>query len=85
MMKFFGHLVQICNAVLAARIMNATLVVPELDTNSFWHDRSGFSGIYDVDHFISSLANDVKIVKRLPYFLVNRRRKRRLKPIQVPK
>ncbi|KAH9576687.1 hypothetical protein CY35_01G176600 [Sphagnum magellanicum] len=73
----------ICNAVLAARIMNATLVVPELDTNSFWHDRSGFSGIYDVDHFISSLANDVKIVKRLPYFLVNRRRKRRLKPIQM--
>ncbi|KMZ68152.1 Peptide-O-fucosyltransferase [Zostera marina] len=59
----------ICNAVVAARIMNATLVLPELDTDNFWHDESankGFKGIYDVEHFISTLRYDVNIVKKLP-------------------
>ncbi|KAG7995463.1 hypothetical protein I3843_01G110700 [Carya illinoinensis] len=56
----------ICNAVLAARIMNATLVLPELDANSFWHDESGFYGIYDVEHFIQTLRFDVQIVERIP-------------------
>ncbi|XP_058093301.1 O-fucosyltransferase 1 isoform X2 [Magnolia sinica] len=56
----------ICNAVLAARIMNATLVLPELDTNSFWHDESGFRGVYDVEHFIKSLRYDVRIVESIP-------------------
>ncbi|KAI5650649.1 hypothetical protein M9H77_36654 [Catharanthus roseus] len=56
----------ICNAVLAARIMNATLVLPELDANSFWHDDSGFQGVYDVEHFIKSLRYDVRIVEKIP-------------------
>ncbi|CAK9141431.1 unnamed protein product [Ilex paraguariensis] len=56
----------ICNAVLAARIMDATLVLPELDANSFWHDDSGFQGIYDVEHFIKSLRYDVRIVESIP-------------------
>ncbi|MBA0606899.1 hypothetical protein Godav_019299 [Gossypium davidsonii] len=56
----------ITDAVVAARILNATLVVPKLDQKSFWKDASNFSEIFDVDWFISSLSKDVKIIKQLP-------------------
>lgn len=56
----------ITDAVVVARILNATLVVPELDHHSFWKDDSDFVNIFDVDWFISSLAKDVTIVKRVP-------------------
>lgn len=56
----------ITDAVVVARILNATLVVPELDHNSFWKDTSNFNDIFDVDWFISSLSKDVTIVKKLP-------------------
>ncbi|XP_054815173.1 O-fucosyltransferase 1-like [Prosopis cineraria] len=66
----------ISNAVLAARIMNATLVLPELDTNSYWHDDGGFYGIYDVEHFIKTLRFDVRIVERIPEIHKNGRKKK---------
>ncbi|XP_072950566.1 O-fucosyltransferase 1-like [Typha angustifolia] len=72
----------ICNAVVAARIMNATLVLPELDTNSFWHDDSGFPGIYDVPHFIKSLRYDIRIVKSLPEVSSNGK-SRKMKSYQI--
>lgn len=56
----------ITDAVVAARILNATLVIPKLDQKSFWKDSSNFMEIFDVDWFISSLSNDVKIIKELP-------------------
>ncbi|KAH7514182.1 O-fucosyltransferase 29 [Ziziphus jujuba] len=56
----------ITDAVVVARILNATLVVPELDHHSFWKDDSDFVNIFDVDWFISYLAKDVPIVKRVP-------------------
>ncbi|KAK4401328.1 O-fucosyltransferase 6 [Sesamum angolense] len=56
----------IVDAVVAAYILNATLVVPKLDQKSFWKDSSNFSEIFDIDWFITYLSKDVKIIKELP-------------------
>ncbi|KAL8196186.1 hypothetical protein R6Q57_025186 [Mikania cordata] len=56
----------ITDAVVVARILNATLVIPELDHHSYWKDDSDFADIFDVDWFISFLTKDVPVVKRVP-------------------
>ncbi|XP_055807954.1 O-fucosyltransferase 6-like isoform X1 [Solanum dulcamara] len=56
----------IIDAVVAAHILNAILVIPKLDQQSYWKDSSNFSEIFDVNWFISYLSKDVKIIKDLP-------------------
>ncbi|GMH02913.1 hypothetical protein Nepgr_004752 [Nepenthes gracilis] len=56
----------IVDAVVAAYILNATLVVPMLDQKSYWKDASNFGDIFNVEWFISFLIRDVKITKQLP-------------------
>ncbi|PSS33634.1 GDP-fucose protein O-fucosyltransferase protein [Actinidia chinensis var. chinensis] len=56
----------ICDMVVIARYLNVTLIVPELDKTSFWADPSEFHDIFDVDHFIMSLRDEVRILKHLP-------------------
>ncbi|KAL3514268.1 hypothetical protein ACH5RR_026985 [Cinchona calisaya] len=56
----------ICDAVAVAKILNATLVIPHFEVNPVWQDSSSFADIFDVDHFIDVLKNEVSIVKDLP-------------------
>ncbi|PQP96899.1 uncharacterized protein Pyn_13980 [Prunus yedoensis var. nudiflora] len=62
----------ICDMVAIARFMNVTLIVPELDNTSFWNDRSRFEDVFDVDYFISSLRDEVRILKVLPHNQIRR-------------
>ncbi|XWS62576.1 hypothetical protein CRYUN_Cryun06bG0022900 [Craigia yunnanensis] len=56
----------ITDSVVAAYILNATLIIPRLDQRSYWKDTSRFAEIFNVDWFISSLSKDVEIIKELP-------------------
>ncbi|KAG5537145.1 hypothetical protein RHGRI_024546 [Rhododendron griersonianum] len=57
---------QIVDAVVIARILEAALVVPVLQVDHVWGDESGFSDIFDVEHFIRTLQSDVRVVSSLP-------------------
>ncbi|KAD2393653.1 hypothetical protein E3N88_40630 [Mikania micrantha] len=71
----------ICDMVAVARLLNLTLIVPELDKTSFWADPSDFEDIFNVGHFIDSLRDEVRIVKRLPKIFS---RKYGYQPLEMP-
>lgn len=56
----------ICNAVVIAALLNATLLIPRLEFHNVWRDSSEFGDIYDEDHFMSTLKDYVEVVKELP-------------------
>lgn len=56
----------ICDMVAVARLLNLTLIVPELDKTSFWADPSDFGDIFDTKHFITSLKDELRIINEVP-------------------
>ncbi|RDX89921.1 hypothetical protein CR513_28287, partial [Mucuna pruriens] len=56
----------VCNAVVVARLLNSTLVIPKFMYSSVWRDVSQFSDIYQEEHFINYLTPDIRIVRELP-------------------
>ncbi|KAG9458751.1 hypothetical protein H6P81_003259 [Aristolochia fimbriata] len=60
------------NAVAVAGFLNATLVIPNFHYHSIWRDPSKFKDIYDEDHFINTLLNDVRVVNKIPEYLMER-------------
>lgn len=69
----------ICDLVAVARLLNATLVIPEIQattrTKGISSKFKSFSYLYDEDHFIHSLSSDVVIVHGLPKDLREARKK----------
>ncbi|XVF02851.1 hypothetical protein REPUB_Repub04eG0210200 [Reevesia pubescens] len=62
----------ICNAVAVAGYLNATLLIPNFHFHSIWRDPSKFKDIYDEDYFISTLKNDVRVVDKIPEYIMER-------------
>ncbi|KAL5723337.1 O-fucosyltransferase 27 [Ranunculus cassubicifolius] len=78
----------ICDVVVVARLLNATLVIPEVQsTTSSKGISSGFKSfayLYNEDQFIMALAKDVRILKTLPKTLKWARRKKEIPSFRVP-
>ncbi|KAI3452660.1 hypothetical protein Pfo_009324 [Paulownia fortunei] len=64
--------IAICNAVAVAKIMNATLILPVLKQDQIWKDQTKFEDIFDVDHFIDYIKDDVRIVRDIPEWFTDK-------------
>jgi hypothetical protein len=64
--------IAICNAVAVAKILNATLILPVLKQDQIWKDQTKFEDIFDVDHFIDYLKDDVRIVRDIPEWFTDK-------------
>ncbi|XP_042051072.1 protein EMBRYO SAC DEVELOPMENT ARREST 30-like [Salvia splendens] len=78
----------ICDLVAVARLLNATLVIPEiqqsLQSKGVSSSFKSFSYLYDEEHFVEALASDVIVVKSLPSHLMEGRKQKQY-PVFKPK
>ncbi|KAL4569713.1 hypothetical protein LXL04_025355 [Taraxacum kok-saghyz] len=82
--KVFGEFEKIrssiCDLVAISRLLNATLVIPEIQESTsskgISSEFKSFSYLYNEEQFITSLKNDVIIVKSLPTKLKDARKRK---------
>ncbi|KAJ1435396.1 GDP-fucose protein O-fucosyltransferase [Sesbania bispinosa] len=78
----------IADVVVVARLLNATLAMPEIQSTTSSKGISSqfksFAYLYNEDQFVFSLAKDVKVVRTLPKNLKGARRKKEIPVFKVP-
>ncbi|KAK4759661.1 hypothetical protein SAY87_022792 [Trapa incisa] len=78
----------ISDAVAVSRLINATLVVPEIQSTTsskgISSDFKSFSYLYNEEQFISALAKDVNVIKTLPKGLKCARKEKKIPLFRVP-
>ncbi|KAJ0667036.1 putative GDP-fucose protein O-fucosyltransferase [Helianthus annuus] len=90
--KIFGEFEKIrssiCDLVAISRLLNATLVIPEIQESTsskgISSEFKSFSYLYNEEQFITSLKNDIIIVKNLPPNLKEARKRKEI-PTFKPK
>ncbi|KAH6793438.1 O-fucosyltransferase family protein [Perilla frutescens var. hirtella] len=79
---------QICDVVVVARLLNATLVIPEIQSTTSSKGIStefkSFAYLYSEDQFMTALVKDIRVVKTLPKDLKGARRKKEIPSFKVP-
>ncbi|XP_068664480.1 O-fucosyltransferase 27-like isoform X2 [Aristolochia californica] len=79
----------ICDAVVVSRLLNGTLIVPELQSTTsskgISSDYKSFAYLFDEDQFIATLAKDVVVERTLPRKLKAARRKKEIPVFRVPR
>ncbi|KAK1591687.1 hypothetical protein Q3G72_011660 [Acer saccharum] len=61
--------VAICNAVAVVSLLNSTLVLPRFLYSNVWKDPSQFGDIYQEEHFMNMLKDEINIIKELPPYM----------------
>lgn len=77
----------ICDLVAVSRLLNATLVIPEIQeslrSKGISSKFKSFSYVYNEDQFIAALSNDLVIVKSLPYDLSQERKRNKFPTFSI--
>ncbi|KAJ9147472.1 hypothetical protein P3X46_029630 [Hevea brasiliensis] len=77
----------ICDVVVVARLLNATLVIPELQSTTsskgISSEFKSFAYLYNEDQFTAALVKDIQVVKTLPKDLKGARRKKKIPSFRV--